>query len=267
MKKAIIGVVAILLFIAVLLSQPFIKSAVLMKISSWAHERNSVMQEREFSIDLPGGLETQEKDWMPFVMTFHDPNMGRLLSEDIDVSILYNFGTFQKGSSLFYQQNSDYFSAFYGAYVIGNKEGNNPYGFDANGRVVEEEIERIARYDLEKLVLESIGLNSNKKSVQVVKRSETQKTIYLDESWFVTDAVIQSYSPMHQYETDRRAYIQYGKPPKSNGGDFAPILLKSRTYIRYFPRYHTTIVLYIIAPNQAVVEKTDREILAKTQIH
>lgn len=229
------------------------------------NEQNSIMEQKDFTIDIPGGITTEEKDWYPLVLTFNDTSISSAIDEDIDLSILYNFGAFENGRSLLYDPHSDYYGAFYGAYIIESKDKDKAYGF-SNGELIEEEIIKIASHDMEGLVLKGMGCDNAKVTFEPL--GPPRKTSYISyDNWTVVDSIIQSKSPLHKFKKNHLSYIQYGKPPKDyQGEDFSDIKLSGRIYCRYFEEFDVTILLYIMAPNFEVVERTDQEILGRTVI-
>lgn len=265
-KRIIIKISVVLLILIILpLSFPQIRSYFIMSYYSFCFKQDSIMEKNGFKIDIPGGLTTKERDWYPFVMTFNDKNISSAIKEDIDLTILYNFGAFESGRSLFYKEDSNYYSAFYGAYVVKSKDKDRKYGFK-NDQINIDEITKLASRDIETLVLRSIGYKSPKVSYQ--EKDSPKKLDYLSyDNWTMMDSIIYSQGPIHKPNENHRAYIQYGKPPADyQGVDFPPVKLYGRMYCRYFQEYDVTIIMYIIAPNFEILDKTDDEILSKTLI-
>lgn len=266
-KKRIIFRMLIVLLIPtiLLLSFPQTRSYFIMYSSSLYHQQNSIMKENGFKIDMLGGLTTKEKDWYPFVMTFNDENISSAIKEDIDLTILYNFAAFEEGRSLFYKEDSNYYSAFYGAYVVKAKDKNRKYGFKED-EINIDEITKLASRDMETLVLKGIGCKNPELSYQ--EKDSPKKLDYLSyDNWIMMDSIIYSQGPIHKPNENNLSYLQYGKPPVDyQGVDFPPIKLYGRMYCRYFHEYDVTIIMYIIAPNFEVLDKTDEAILSKTLI-
>jgi len=266
-KKKISAILLLLLFILTIsFNLPFLKSLSIMYFYSIYEDQQSIMERKNFTLDIPGGLSTIEKDWYPLVMTFHDDTIASAIGEEIELTILYNFGAFEKGRSLFYCEDSDYYSSFYGGYIIESKNSDRNYGYQ-NGEIVVSEIVKIAAYDLNVLVLESIGCKDPE--VEFQSLGDPKEVNYLSyDDWIVIDSVISSKGTMHKVKRNYQAYIQYGKPPKNYSKiDFPNTKLAGRIYCRYFPQHKVTILLYIIAPNFDVIDKTDKQILSKTKIY
>lgn len=264
MKKKIIIILTIIsLFLAIVFNQ-FIKSFIFMYFYSYYHEQNSIMNRRDFEIFIPGGIATNKKDWYPMVMTFNDDNFAIEQGEDIKLSIIYNFGAFEGERSSFYHEKSDYFSSFYGAYII-ETNNNEPYGYD-NGRIITDDISKLSKYDISTLVLNSIGCPYDDIEFEINNIEENIEYLNYND-WIKIDAKVNSRSPMHKYYRKYSAYIQYGKPPRDYlGEDYKKINLVGRMYCRYFEEYKSTILLYIIAPEEEIINDTDIELLSKTKI-
>ncbi|MFZ7133880.1 MAG: hypothetical protein ACOWWR_16150 [Eubacteriales bacterium] len=265
MKKKISLIFLILVSFLTILYYPLIKSMFIMYFYSMMEENHSIMEKRDFKISIPGGFSTPEKDWYPFVMIFNDDQFSKMVDKDIKLTILYNFGTFNGKHSSFYQKDSDYYSAFYGAYVIENSNLKEIYGI-TDGNINEEEIKSLAKYDLSTLVLDSMGCPYKDIDFHIIQiHKDVQYLSYTD--WIRVDTVVQSRSPLHEYKKDYSAYIQYGKPPAHfEGEDFEKINLLGRMYCRYFEEIQCTVLLYIIAPEGKIVDDTDKEILSKIDI-
>ena len=84
-KKRVLAVFAAVLIIFILspLSR-YVLSLGVMSVYSGIHEKNSIMAEKGIELDIPGGDETPEKDWYPFVMTF---NPGSSFGREADNNV------------------------------------------------------------------------------------------------------------------------------------------------------------------------------------
>lgn len=266
MKKKIIFVLSIILFIIIFINYSFLKSTLVMYFYSKSHENNSIMKANNFTVHIPGGFNTPERDWYPFVMVFNDNGFSKKIHDNIQLTILYNFGAFENGKSNFYNEDSQYYSAFYGAYLVKYNDSNKIYGIK-NGDINEQQLEQISKYDISTLVLKSIGCPYD--DVHFILDNEEKNVFYIDsKGWIKADAHIISRSPLHRYKRNYQAYIQYGKPPHDyTGEEFEKIDLYGRMYCKYFQEYGCTILLYIIGPDKDMINNTDTEILSKTKIH
>lgn len=241
---------------------PFIKSISVMRVASIYEYHQSVMKDHDVEIRLKGGLHTKEKDWYPFVMTFNpvDEYFSRRVGRDASLTIMYNFGAFEyaKGASSLYNEDSPYFSSFYGAYVVEDK--NQAFGFNTDGTLNEAEISMVASYDMRVLVLRSIGCETPFFDYDVTA-VEPVATMVGYEDWTMMDSIIFTNSPVHEVTDGHTAYIQYGKCPVIPEEDFVPITLYGRVYAKYFEDKDLTICFYIIGTSKEMVEETDLEFL------
>ncbi len=274
-RKCLWILILVLLFCVALLFSPIgapIRSYVVMRPYSAFCYRDSLMKKDSIRFRIPGGASTKKPDWYPFVMTFNDSEgLSRYLGEQVEFTILYNFGYFplSKGTSSYYVPGSDYYSSFYGGYIIKPGDKNRRFGFLPDGKIDAGEIVKVPEYDQRALVLSSIGCPWE----ESVFREEISSVQYSVQyagygDWVRIDSGIRTNSPVHEYRGFQQGYLQYGRTPGrlSHSGDFPVIDLAGRVYVRYFEEYHATIVLYIMAPSLETVNECDREILSKTTI-
>lgn len=262
--KFLIVVILILIFIFSPLFQ-FVKSVTVMYVYSQYEKSYSLLRDEHIKLDMKGGLSTREKDWYPFVMTFNaDYGFSNYIGRDVRLSILYNFGAFEylEGASSYYNKQSDYFNAFYGAYVV--KE-DKFFGYNDDLTPNFEEMASVPKYDMTVLVLRSIGCKNPTFEFDINATYTVDEYLGLSD-WDVIDATITTNSPMHQYQDNHQAYIQYGKPPETyyEDIDFELIEIKGRIYAKYIKDKGYTIFFYVIAPTNEIIEKCDRQMLQNT---
>lgn len=271
MKLSKILLISFFILIAMNLALPikyFIRSYAIMYPYSFIEKRKSFIKNEGFSINIPGGLITKERDWYPF-MLYHNDSIGfsNFMGKDLSLTILYNFGHFYplRGYSSFFDKKSDYYSSFYGGYIV--KDNNGKFAFN-NGLLNLEEASRIPEYDYKYLVLQSLGCPKDKMKFQVEVDNIFENVSYIGlDNWYRVDSIITTNGVVHESKENLKAYIQYGKPRISNVEEEFPIIeLKGRTYIRYFKENNITIFLYVMAPSEDVINKCDNNILSKTDI-
>jgi hypothetical protein len=260
MKRVPLITLVILLVFLVFWFFPLFRSVAVMSIYSTLHENSSIMKDSGFDLSIPGGLSTLERDWYPFPMVF---NAGEF-TDGARMSIIYNFPAFNciSRSSMLFDEDSLYNSAFYGAYVI-KKDDGTPYGLK-DSWMNTDEISTAFSYDYVNLVLKSLGNDDFHFSpIQY----ETIRTDYLGYGdWLMIDAIINTNGTSHNSDGFKRSYIQYGNPGQRASEDFPLILMLGRLYIRYFEEYDCTIALYIMARNQEAILECDEKILSKSII-
>lgn len=287
MKKKLlkIGIIcaALLVFLWLPLSRYPISLAV-MKVYSTIHEKDSLMEKKKITLDIPGGGITKEKDWYPFVMTFNGSEgfcqfirekEGKLFygtAQPLDLTILYNFPAFDvfKGCSALYDPQSPYYNSFYGAYLVsGRTEEGRPYGFSADGCLDLEATSQVPQFDFQRLVLAHLGNRSSQQVFDWKIQSVRQNIDYAGSSgWTRVDASLITNGVIHRPEGFQRSYLQYGScayAPEDYGLEaFAPVNMRGRLYGKYFADWDTSIFFYIMAADEDVLERCDAKILSKS---
>lgn len=275
-KKIFYTILIFLIIIFVISKTPLwfpLRSYFVMYIFSNVEEKESLIEEENIKFKIPGGISTIKRDWYPFVIIFNDDEgFSRYIGKKLSLTILYNFGYFQikDGSSSYYNPNSKYYSSFYGGYLVRNDETKSlPFGFDTNNNINIKELTAVPKYDLDKLVLRSLGCPENKIKIDYTIDDIKDNIDYVGyENWVKIDTTIQANSPLHAYKEEKRAYIQYGRPIEKyvHEEDFPIITLKGRMYVKYFEKYNLTVFLYVICKDINTIEECDKEILSKSII-
>lgn len=266
-KKKLIVFLSI--FIVILMFVLFfypLRSYLVMSIYSRYNYKDSVMKQQDFDIDIKGGASTSKKDWYPFVNVYDTTyEFSKYTGRDLSLTVLYNFGAFDGKSSFFYNDDSKYFSAFYGAYVIKDEQSpENRYGF-VQDKVNIQEITEVAMFDYKYLVIEDLGCVYP--VFETLSYESEYDVNYLDyDDWVKIDAKMLANSPSHARKEHKLGYIQYGVPIDNGKEDFFEIELFGRMYARYFEEYESTIVIYVMGANEDMLEECDKNILSKTQI-
>ena len=275
-KKIFYAILIFLVIIFIILKTPLwfpLRSYFAMYIFSNMEENESLIEKEKIKFKIPGGISTIKRDWYPFVITFNDDEgFSRYMDKNLSLTILYNFGHFQikDGSSSYYNPNSKYFSSFYGGYLVRNDENKRlPFGFDTNNNINIKELTSVPKYDLDKLVLRSLGCPESKIIIDYSIDDIKDNIDYVGyKNWVKIDTEFRVNSPLHRYKEEKRAYIQYGRPIEKHlsDGDFPIITLKGRMYVKYFEEYNLTVFLYIICDDINTIEECDKEILSKSII-
>lgn len=238
---------------------------------SYIHHRKGLLKQEGIALSLPSGLQIKGPDWYPFVMTFtDDQGFSAYVGADLAYTILYSFPHFdmKQGGSVYYQPDSPFYSSFYGAYVIQNKDTTQgPYGFK-NNKVDLKQIELLTKYDQLKLVLPSLGcpevLMEFNTTINNIKEDITLSGI---KGWTRIDGTIITNSPLHRYKGHQQGYIQYGHPPRDwQGEDFALLELQGRVYVKYFEKQRITMVFYLMGRDQNFVEEWDQKLFSRVKI-
>lgn len=268
MKKTIAIICIVLIVLSVVWFFYPLRSLLVMSIYSGIHEKDSIMNNEDFNIEIPGGLSTAQKDWYPFVMTFNADSYRARGGEIVGMTILYNFPSFnlKNRTNTFYESDSPYNSSFYGAYVV-QSPTELPFGYNENGKPNYSEIMHAFSYDYKNLVLESLGDKEFNFTVQKFNSKPKETVDYLGYSdWIMISAIIDTNSVSHDYDGYRQSYLQYGRPLKKPNTNFDDITMRGRLYMRYFPEYNSTIIMYIMTTSYDLLNECDSKLLSKSLI-
>ena len=244
---------------------PSLRSMGVMSVYSLMESHDSVFKTADIDIQIPGGTYTSEKDWYPFVMTYNADGFSRYTGQDADLTILYNFGAFnhQTHCSELYNEDSPYHGAFYGAYAV-QPHGNQPFGYNLDGTLAAEELADIFRYDMQVLVLESLGCDDPMFDYTIIT---TSLETLLDQSFDVIEAEISTNSPLHRQTQFWMSYLQYGSPYLLDAKkDFKKITTYGRIYARHYAQQNITLCFYVIAPDPQVIADTAENIIQHTKL-
>lgn len=261
MKKKFI-VLAALFVVAALIFWFFypLRSYAVMGVYSGQHSRESLMKQQGFTVNIPAG-----QGWYPFMLTYNAEGFASWAGLDADMTVIYNFGAFDLSTrtSSVYDPESDKYCAFYGAYVL--RKNGGVFGFTDDGKPDMDEVTLAVKYDDTVLVLEGFGCDS---PVFKVDSFDIARGVSYAGSgdWARIDAAITASGVAHNNKESKTAYLQYGPPTQSAEADFAVTALRGRLYLKYFEEYDSTVMIYVIARDAAVVEQCDTELLQKTKI-
>ena len=282
-KKKVLAVfmAALIIFIISPLSR-YVLSLGVMSVYSDIHERESIMADKGIILEIPGGGETHETDWYPFVMTFSPGESFSRAAGDssLELTILYNFGAFdlRKGCSRLYDRQSEYYNSFYGAYLVTRKDDGDeasgdsktaPFGFDSEGHMDPEQTAIVPRFDFQHLVLGDFGIKTSEKVFEWTAETASEDVSYLGwDGWSCVDASLLVNGSAHTKKEFRQSYLQYGAPEYEVGDDeeFKPVAMRGRVYGRYFEEWDTSVFFYILTPEMETLERCDREILSKSRL-
>lgn len=277
LKKKIAAVIAAALVIFIISPlSGYVLSLGVMSVYSGIHERESIMAEKGIELEIPGGLETAETDWYPFVMTFNTgESFGRAVGDSsLELTILYNFGAFDlsKGCSRLYDRQSEYYNSFYGAYLVTRKDDKfkaSPFGFDSEGHIEPEQTAIVPKFDFQHLVLGDFGIKTSEQVFEWTAETISEDVPYLGrDGWSCVDASLLVNGAAHTKKEFRQSYLQYGAPKydMSDDEEFKPTAMRGRVYGRYFEEWDTSVFFYILTPEQGTLERCDRDILSKSRL-
>ena len=274
--KILIIFTASLLLLTLLLTAPITRvlySTAIMSVYSHICEKDSLLASEQIDLQIPGGLMTAKSDWFPLVMTFHPgESFGYSVRKNCSLTILYNFPAFDPsvGCSRLFDPESDYYSSFYGAYLV--KSEAAPYGFVINekGEIIginEEDTAAVAKYDYKNLVLADFGLSSADFVFDFRATDQKTDVTYAgSDGWFLIDAEMTVSGCAHEKGPFVQSYLQYGIPGYPFTEAFAETKMYGRMYGKYIEEKKTSVFFYIIAADKQVLESCDSEILSKSSL-
>lgn len=238
---------------------PALQSYAVMSVYSSTHHNNSVMRQNGFDIKMvsAGG-------WYPLILTYNAEGFSDWSGISAEMSILYCFGGFDHSvrTSTLYDTKSRFYSAFYGAYAVKMHDGI--FGF-SDGTFDIDQVIKAVEYDYTQLVMRNFGCRSPEFRVKEYSVIENASAAGRD-GWTRIDALMLLNGTAHQFKENKTAYLQYGRPPKHSGEDFAVIEMAGRVYVKHFNEYGCTVMLYVLAPDWLTVDACDESVLAKTVI-
>jgi len=239
---------------------PALQSYAVMGVYSAVQAGESVMQKNGFSIKMDPA-----QGWYPFVLTYNADGFSSWSGIEADMSILYGFGAFDAAArtSSLYDENSPFYSAFFGAYAVQKDSG--PFGFYGDGSLNMDEVTAAVDYDYTQLVMRNFGCENPVFSLD--EYTVRQGISYAgSDGWTRIDALMRLNGVAHNFYEHRTAYLQYGRPTRPLQEDFAVIDMAGRVYAKYFEAFDCTVMLYVMAPDTQMVDMCDRDILSNAVI-
>lgn len=264
-----IGTVLVIIMLLVLLPPTrIIPSLLIMRVNNLVHQQTSLTTTEGITVDMPSGRISNGQNWYPFVLSFDASRAySKKTGKDLKLTILYNFGAYDplEGRSRFYEADSPYQGAFYGAYLVKNETEPFAYLYDEMGALNYGALEAIAKYDYKHLVL--TGLGAKQSNVLFEALDSKVDYVHLNENeWIQVTSEIKTNSPRHEYQSFQLSYLQYGLPDIGTEENFDEILLYSRVWVRHIDEKKTSIVLYAMSPDKAFLEEMTQEILYETSV-
>ncbi|MBI4857287.1 MAG: hypothetical protein HY818_11170 [Acetobacterium woodii] len=264
-KKFIIGIMAGI-FVLVLVALLCFSSSLAGLRSDWvlqaqgaSFETTSVFHQAGLELAVPTSARTGDNRWCKHIKLYHCgenfPHQGAG-----ELSILYNFGSFNDGRSAFYNPESDTFNAHYGVYAI--HQTDRIFGYQ-NGAVDVKAITDLVAFDQLELVMTSLGCPAALKHFDAqITAIQPGPTMAGFSDWVQLDAVIQTNAPLYQERDFQLGTLQYGHPPDYYAGpDFPVVSMVGRLYLRYDQPRQLTMIYFVIGKDAAMVEATSTDYL------
>lgn len=242
-----------------------LRSQIAMAFLSARNDRQSVGALCGFELKMPSG-----EGWYPRVLTHNaDRSLERLTGRDgARLTILYNFPAFDhaRGCSRLFDEDSDYYNSFYGAYLTRLPDGA-AYGFDPETAELEKAAADLAWVDFFGLVLSDFGFEREERIFEYELESEERDLDLLDiPGWTRIDARLRVNGASHEVHERAMSYWQYGKPRFPASEPFAPVDMSCTVIARYFDEYETTVFFYVMASNAEVRDDCVENIIPKSSL-
>lgn len=268
-KVIVLGLIVLILAVIlsfILLSPRFagLKSDLALQIQGQSFKEKSVFNQVGLQLDIPTGKDDSNSGWTRNMKLYHPGDNFPHDGGEANMSILYNFGGFEKGQSTFYDPNSEYFNAHYGVYAIQLEKGM--FGWE-NGELNEAAITDVVAFDQLDLVMASLGCPVSQRhfdaEITSIKKGPAMAGF---SDWIQMDALINTNSPLHHQTENHLGYVQYGVPPKDyNGVDFPVVSMAGRLYLRYDSFHNVTIIYFVVGKTQEFIDQTSVDYLIPIQ--
>jgi hypothetical protein len=177
-----------------------------------------------------------------------------------ELSILYNFGAFDGSRSNFYNPDADTFNAHYGVYAI--HQTDRVFG-NQNGAVDVNTVTDLVAFDQLDLVMTSLGCPTDLKHFDAqITAIQPGPAMAGFSDWVQIDATILTNAPLYREQGFQLGTLQYGRPPDNyTGPDFPVVPMLGRLYLRYDQPRQITVIYFVIAKNETIVEQTSTDYL------
>ena len=129
-KKIVLGLMAVVIFLCTPPAATLRSMCVMSLYSAWCG-RDSIEKREGFRLEIPGGMRTGERDWYPLSLLYDaSEEFAWRTGTDTRLNIYYTFPAYDlwKGCSMLYDTDSQYYSSFYGAYLVQGEEDSRRRG-------------------------------------------------------------------------------------------------------------------------------------------
>ncbi|KKK92933.1 hypothetical protein LCGC14_2697930 [marine sediment metagenome] len=159
----------------------------------------------------------------------------------------------------FMNPDSDYYQAWVGAYVVFDGEGRKHFGFDDDGKPVQQEALDVLEAD-QRLVLGGAGCPNRFPDGRRVRLIDDMTATEVDtggQRWWRMDGKAETWSAYHRGNSPDghwRAGAVYGRVPddaRHPVDDFHPLVYDGSFWLRYFPEWQATCARFYIYPEYA----------------
>jgi len=237
-----------------------LRSDLVLQVQGYSFKEQSVFNQAGLEFSVPTGKDYSDSGWTKNIKLYHPGNNFPHDQVKGNMSILYNFGRFEKGRSTFYEPSSDYFNAHYGVYAVQLDDGI--FGWK-NGKLDQAAVTKIIAFDQLELVMVSLGCPASRRHFEY-KITDVKEGLSMAgfSDWVQINAVINTNSPLHHKTENRLGYLQYGEPLENyQGEDFPVVAMQGRIYLRYDEVHKVTVIYFVIGKSPEFIDKTSNDYL------
>jgi hypothetical protein len=186
------------------------------------------------------------------------PTLSEVVGYPLEAAAYSHFGGFNLSRvySDFVNPDSDYYQAWVGAYVVFDSERRTHFGFDDEGRTVQQEALDVLEAD-QRLVLGGAACPNNFPDGRRVRLTGDMTAVEVEsqgENWWRMDGEAETWSVYHRGSSAGghwRSEAGYGRVPDDAPhpvDDFHPQTYKGSFWLRYYPEWRATCAKFYILP-------------------
>jgi hypothetical protein len=251
-KRKWVVAATVIVILAAVLYLPRSRSYIVMAASGFYEQQQANQQ---IALSIPVSDSAKQLDWYPKMLCYNDRGGYNRANDSADFQ-----GYGPEAHASFYDTDSAYYASFFGAYVVGNvgeSWTNSP-----------EHLASVPRYDYMYLILEALGCPREKLKFDYrVLRENDDVTAAGSEGWVCYDLSIDTVGVAHQQRGFLLHDLQFGPSPFPQGEDFEPVTLYARVYAKYDELRRTQVMLYVMTPDQELLEATDSQLLSYAAVN
>jgi hypothetical protein len=191
------------------------------------------------------------------------PSLSEVVGHPVEAAAYSHYGGFNLSRVYcdFVNPDSNYYQAWVGAYVVFDNEQRKHFGFDDDGRLVQQDGLDVLEAD-QRIVLGHAGCPNRFPDGRLVRLIDDMAVTEVEtggEQWWRMDGKAETWSAYHRGnnpDAHWRHYAINGRVPDDAlypVDDFHPLVFRGSIWLRYFPEWQATCAKFYIYP-----EYTDR---------
>ena len=186
------------------------------------------------------------------------PMLSEVVGYPVEAAAYSHFGGFNLSRvySDFVNPESDYYQAWIGAYVVFDSKRRSHFGFDDEGRPLQQDAMDVLEAD-QRLVLGGAGCPNrfpDGRRVRLAGDMTATETDRHGERWWRLDGKAETWSAYHRGSSrDKhwRSEAGYGRVPDDAPhpvDDYHPLTYRGSFWLRYYPEWRATCARFYIIP-------------------